>query len=151
MQSRFRPKDGVTVSWESNDFPNVTQLLLDRGSLGLRSPDTQPCGLSIAGSGHSHSGHSSTSDSVPWAFDHCVGSCLSFSKAFGCTALFGCPGNQQGEIWNFQHVTLLLASPVFPSGTSLLAKDILLSLLIILFPWNCFICPNNRVILHPVQ
>lgn len=147
MQSRFRPKDGVLVSWESNDFPNVTQLLFDRGLLGLKSPAMQPRGLSIAASGHSHSGHSSTSNSVPREFDHWAGSCLSFSKAFDYTALFGCPENHQGEIWNFQRVTLLLASLVFPSGTSLLAKDILLSLLIILFPWNCFICPNNKVIL----
>lgn len=61
--------------------------------------------------------------------------------------------NHQGKIctFPFQLVIYLLASPVFLLGISLLAEVTLLSLLIILFPWYCFVCSHNGVFLSVVS
>lgn len=90
----------------------------------------------------------SLTQSVPWKFDGWVLICSSLRHSL--LLLFKCPGNQQGEIWNFpfQWVKYLLESLVFLLGASILTEDTLLSLLIILLPWNCFVYPQNMVFLH---
>ena len=54
--------------------------------------------------------------------------------------------NHQGKIctFPFQLVIYLLANPVFILVISFLAEHTLLSLLIILFPWYCFVCSHNH-------
>lgn len=136
------PGRGITINWESDGFPNVTRLLFNRAR-AMTSPLTH-----LAPSHSPYIFHLSLCVLGVWSPELVLLLCPSLRHLMLplCWEILEIT---KGKSWTFPFwpVKYLLAAPVFILGISLLTKDTSLSLLIILFPWSCFVCSFYRLFL----